>query len=93
MTQTKLTVEQFSKKHGPFLKACKLAGIEPSKNEASKYRRGIGKAIECSNEKWRVNPHQQMVKCNKCAGTGQVKKKRGPSGICRNCFGKGTVAV
>lgn len=55
---SKMTIEQFSKNYKPFLKACKDAGIKPSKNEASKFRRGIGAAIHCSNEQWRIKPHQ-----------------------------------
>jgi len=54
----KTTIEEFSKTYQPFLKACKEAGIPPSKNEASRYRRGIGKAILFSTEKWRINAHK-----------------------------------
>lgn len=47
------TTAEFAKTYEPFLKACERAGIEPSKNEASKFRRGTGTAIKFSNEQWR----------------------------------------
>lgn len=54
----KKSVEEFAKTYQPFIKACEKAGIESSKNEASKYRRGFGTAIKFSNEQWRTLPHR-----------------------------------
>lgn len=54
----KKSTEEFAKTYQPFIKACEKAGIEPSKNEASKYRRGFGTAITFSNEQWRTSPHE-----------------------------------
>lgn len=54
----KKSTAEFAKTYQPFIKACEKAGVEPSKNEASKYRRGFGIAITFSNEQWRVLPHQ-----------------------------------
>ena len=52
------TVEHFSRTYKPFLDACEAAGVKPSKNEASKYRRGIGTAIKFSSETWRIDSHK-----------------------------------
>jgi len=55
---SKMTIAKFSKEYKPFLDACRKAGVEPSQNEASKYRRGLGRAIKHSSEKWRILPHK-----------------------------------
>ena len=52
------TITIFAKTYIPFLKACEKAGIEPSKNEASRFRNGIGTAIKFSNQQWRNNPYK-----------------------------------
>jgi len=91
-TTEKKTIAEFAKTYAPFLKACKKAGVEPSKNEASKFRAGIGKAIKFSNEQWRSDSHQRFVNCNKCGGSGfgkHAKKKLGL--VCSNCAGTGRV--
>lgn len=44
MEMTKPTNAQFSQTDAVFLKACFLAGTPPTKRQASKYRRKIGKA-------------------------------------------------
>lgn len=72
-TKTK-TVAEFAKTYQPFIKACKLAGIEPSKNEASRFKRGIGTAIKFSNEQWRVDSHKSKMKKDKIAYKKFIKK-------------------
>lgn len=69
--KSKPTVEEFSKTYKPFIKACEKAGVLPSKNEASKFRHGIGTAIKFSNEQWRLDPHTITKKAVK-----KVTKKR-----------------
>ena len=41
----KLTNALFAKNDQAFKNACKVAGIEPTKRQASKYRRGLGLAV------------------------------------------------
>ena len=93
MTKTKSkTVTEFAKTYQPFIIACKRAGIDASKNEASKFRRGFGVAITFSNEQWRANSYKRLVTCSKCSGTGKGGKNK-RFGVCNNCKGKGKVSI
>ena len=38
------TNSEFAAKNGTFRNACEAAGVEPTKRQASKYRRGMGQA-------------------------------------------------
>lgn len=44
------TNTQFAANNGKFRKACELAEIEPTARQASKYRRGMGKAFAASKK-------------------------------------------
>lgn len=41
-----LTNDEFRKRDGLFVEACAVAHCEPSKRQASKYRRGLGRAVK-----------------------------------------------
>jgi hypothetical protein len=45
-TEKRITNYEYSTRDFDFKQACSKAGIEPTKRQASKYRRGKGKAIK-----------------------------------------------
>ena len=51
----KVTNANFAKRNERFLAACEVAGTEPTRRQASKFRRGRGKAAKVPTAK--VNQH------------------------------------
>lgn len=43
---SKVTNREFSEVDTKFREACKAAGVQPTKRQASKYRRGLGSAFK-----------------------------------------------
>ena len=46
MKESKVTNAHFASNNKEFKKACKEAGVKPTSRQASKFRRGMGKAYQ-----------------------------------------------
>lgn len=54
---TGLYNRDFAKDNPTFKLACEAAGVQPTKRQASKYRRGIGRAFEASKRRTEIKPN------------------------------------